>query len=206
MFWFQTLGPWLRAPSPGAIDNGGSVAALLRLAEELGARRTGGIASVNLVFFAAEEDRALGSWAYAQTFEPGAPVAVVNLESIGASDELATVSEDGFALRRYRSPDWLVAFVNETARGLQGSPLRERELPPGTLTDGRSFLAHGLPAVTLRAFTPEGFPRRLHSERDSRERLSVDAIERSAALLSALVSRADADPTLGGGLGRAEKR
>jgi hypothetical protein len=117
-----------------------------------------------------------------------------------------TATPHGFALRRYRSPDRLVAFVNETARGLWGAPLRARELPPGTLTDGRSFLAHGLPALTLRAFTPEGFPRLLHSEHDSRERLSISAIERSVELLRAIVARADADPTLGGALPRSERR
>ena len=202
MFWFQTLGPLVRTPSPGAIDNGGSVAALLRLSEQLGARGASGSATVKLVFLAAEEERALGSWEYARTLDPRAPLAVVNLESVGASEELAFIPEDGFALRRYRSPDWLVAFVNATARELWGAELRPRALPAGTLTDGRSFLARGIAAVTLRAFTGEGFPRLLHSERDSRERLSVAAIERSVELLRALVSRADEDPSLGGGLRR----
>ncbi len=202
MFWFQTVGPLVRAPSPGAIDNGGSVAALLRLAETLGVERPTGIATVKVVFLAAEEERALGSWEYARTLAPGVPVAVVNLESVGASEELAYLTEDGFALRRYRSPDWIVAFVNEAARDLWGAPLRARELPAGTLTDGRSFLAQGIPAVTLRAFVGDEFPRLLHSERDSRERLSVAAIDRSALLLRALVARADTDPSLGGALGR----
>ena len=53
----------------------------------------------------------------------------------------------------------------------------------------------------MRAFTPEGFPRRLHSEHDSRERLSVAAIERGVELLRAIVARADADHLLGGKLG-----
>jgi hypothetical protein len=48
--------------------------------------------------------------------------------------------------------------------------------------------------VTLRAFTGDSFPRRLHSEHDSRDRLSVAAIERSALLLEAMVERADRAP------------
>jgi acetylornithine deacetylase/succinyl-diaminopimelate desuccinylase-like protein len=198
MFWFQTLGPVLRTPSPGALDNGGSVAALLRFSEQLAAPPASAATTVKLVFLAAEEERTLGSWAYARTLEPGPAVAVFNLESIGASDELAYIPEDGFALRRYRSPDRIVAFVNETARELLGAELSARALPPGTLTDGRSFLAHGIPAVTLRSFTGESFPRRLHSEHDSRDRLSVAAIERSTQLLLALVRRADAEPALVG--------
>jgi acetylornithine deacetylase/succinyl-diaminopimelate desuccinylase-like protein len=168
MAWFQAVGPLVRAPSPGALDNGGSVAALLRWSEALAARTLVGVG----------------------------PLAVVNLESIGAADDLAYISEDGFALRRYRSPDALIAFVNATARERWGAPLAPRELPVGTLTDGRSFLAHGLPALTLRAYTGDAFPRNLHSSQDSRERLSVAAVERSAELLQALVERVDADPGL----------
>jgi hypothetical protein len=194
MFWFQALGPLLRAPSPGAVDNGGSVAALLRLAERLGARPAGAATRVQLVFFAAEEERTLGSWAFARALSRETDVAVINLESIGASDELAWIPEDGFALRRWRSPAALVALVNDAAREARGAELAPRALPFGTLTDGRSFLAHGIPAVTLRAFTGEGFPRRLHSEYDSRERLSVAAIERATDLLEAIVRRSDAEP------------
>jgi hypothetical protein len=179
MAWFQAVGPLVRAPSPGALDNGGSVAALLRWSEAL-----------------ATEERALGSWAYAQTLVGAGPLAVVNLESIGAADALAYISEDGFALRRYRSPDALIAFVNATARERWGAPLAPKELPVGTLTDGRSFLAHGIPALTLRAYTGDAFPRNLHSSQDSRERLSVAAVERSAELFQALVERVDADPGL----------
>jgi acetylornithine deacetylase/succinyl-diaminopimelate desuccinylase-like protein len=196
MAWFQAVGPLVRAPSPGALDNGGSVAALLRWSEALATRSADAPTTVKLVFLAAEEERALGSWAYAQTLVGAGPLAVVNLESIGAADALAYISEDGFALRRYRSPDALIAFVNATARERWGAPLAPKELPVGTLTDGRSFLAHGIPALTLRAYTGDAFPRNLHSSQDSRERLSVAAVERSAELFQALVERVDADPGL----------
>ncbi len=196
MFVFQAVGPHVRTPSPGAIDNGGSVAALLRLAERLGARPPGAPTTVRLVLLAAEEERALGSWAYARSLRDAGEddVLVVNLESIGASDDLGYVPEDGFGLRRYRSPEALVRLVSSVAERVRGRPLPARPLPFGTLTDGRSFLAQGLPAVTLRAFTEGAFPRRLHSAHDSRDRLSPDAIERTADLLLALVERLDRDP------------
>jgi hypothetical protein len=203
MFWFHAVGPLVREPSPGAIDNGGSVAALLRFSERLAARPPGAAATVWLVFLAAEEERGLGSWAFARALDPAAPVAVVNLESVGAAESLATIPEDGFALRRYRSPRPLVDLVNEAARGLWGAPLPPRELPKGTLTDGRSFLAQGIPAITLRAYTDDRFPRGLHSARDSRDRLSVTAIERSTELLGALVQRVDSDPSVLSRLGAA---
>ncbi len=59
-------------------------------------------------------------------------------------------------------------------------------------------------AVTLRAFTGEGFPRRLHSEHDSRDRLSVAAIDRGTDLLHALSVRADANPELVENLGQSK--
>jgi acetylornithine deacetylase/succinyl-diaminopimelate desuccinylase-like protein len=195
MAWFQSLGPILREPSPGAVDNGGSVAVLLRLAGALENRPAGAPTTVKLVFFAAEEERALGSWAFAQTLHEPGPLAVVNLEGIGGSDELAYISEDGFALVRYESPAWWVDRVAATAQDLWGTPLPAREIPRGVLTDGRSFLAHDVPALTLRAFSRGEFPHDLHSASDSRERLSLPAIDRGVELLRHLVRRADADPS-----------
>jgi hypothetical protein len=194
MFWFQAIGPLLREPSPGAVDNGGSVAALLALAGSLEGRPADAPTTVQIVFLAAEEERTLGSWAFAKTLAPDAGLLVVNLEVIGASETLAIVPEDGFALRRWRSPPAALAFVNEAARARLGHELPERALPAGTLTDGRSFLAHGLPALTLQCVGADVFPRGLHSARDSRDRLSVPAIERSADLLRAIVALADAGP------------
>ena len=197
MFWFQSIGPLLRAPSPGAIDNGGSLAALLLLAEEMQPRPAGAPTTVQIVFLAAEEERALGSWAFAQELPARAPIAVVNLESIGASDELSTIPEDGFATRRFRSSDAMLALVNDTAREAWGKPLPTQRLPFGTLTDGRSFLARGIPTITLRTYTRNGsFPRRLHSQYDSRDRLVLPEIDRAAGLLRALVARVDANPEL----------
>jgi acetylornithine deacetylase/succinyl-diaminopimelate desuccinylase-like protein len=193
-FWFHTVGPLVRAPSPGAIDNGGSVAALLLLSEQLASRPPDAPTTVKLVFPAAEEERAMGSWAYASSLDRDTPVLVINLESIGAADNLAYVAEDGFALRRYQSPEAVIRFVNDTARELWGAELPARQLPVGTLTDARSFLAHGIPALTLRAFTEGRFPRKLHSAHDNRDRLSIPAIERGTRLLRALVAHADAAP------------
>lgn len=202
MFWFQAIGPLVRTPSIGAIDNGGSVAALLRLAERLAGRPADAPVAVQLVFFAAEEERALGSFAFARSRDPAAPLVAVNLEGVGASEALSLVVEDGFVLRRYRSPEALVAFVGETARILWGAELPAHPMLTGTLTDGRSFLANGIPALTLLGSAPEGFPRDLHSWRDARDRLSPDAIERCVDLLAALVLRADLSPERLAALGR----
>jgi acetylornithine deacetylase/succinyl-diaminopimelate desuccinylase-like protein len=196
MAFFFAAGPLLRAPSPGAIDNGGSVAALLRLAERLAQRSTEAPTTVKLVFFAGEEERALGSWHYAASARGAAtaPAVAINLEGIGAGSGLTYVPEDGFAFRRYASGEALPELLRAVARDAGLPPPPRAPLPPGTLTDGRSFLAHGIPSITIRGATEEGFPRRLHSWRDSRERLSLASIEETAVFLDALVRHVDARP------------
>jgi hypothetical protein len=123
--------------------------------------------------------------------EPPNKLMVVNLETIGTSDELAYIPEDGFATRRFFSSQAMIDFVNDSAKIVYGKPLEARELPFGTLTDGRSFLAHGFEAITLRSFEGDKFPRGLHSEHDSYDRLSVAGIERSVLLLKSLINQAD---------------
>lgn len=194
MAWFHTAGPWLRAPSPGALDNAGSVIALLQLANRLGARPDDAPTTVELVFTAAEEERALGSKAHAEQLARDGPVAVVNLESIGADAPLGLATRDGFALRRYESPLPFVQWVESAARDGAGVSLVPLALPVGTLTDARSYLALGFPAVTLRASHGGAFPTDLHSEHDGAERLSDAAIEGATSVLDALVRSADANP------------
>jgi len=196
MFWFQSIGPAVRVPSPGALDNGGSVTALLDLAQQLAAREHAGATTVKLVFLAAEEERTLGSWAFAKSLGTPPSLAVINLESIGASRDLAYIEEDGFALVRYHSPPRLIDVVNEAAEELWGSTLQSRELPVGVLTDGRSFLAHGIPALTLRAFIGDAFPRSLHSKNDSRDRVVIEGIERTTDLMMGLIRAVDRNPSL----------
>ncbi len=195
MALFFSAGPLVRTPSPGALDNGGSVAVLLQLAERLTLRPAASPTTVKLVFLAAEEERALGSWRYANMLREEQAVSVINLEIVGASDQLAYVSEEGFALRRYHPSDSLVGFVRKTAQEIWGQPLAPRRLPGAMYTDGRSFLAQGIPAVTLMSVY-EGGPRGLHSARDSRDRLLGPQLERTVALLAAIVASMDRDPLI----------
>jgi len=76
-------------------------------------------------FFAAEEERTLGSWAYAKSLldeitpenESQAPTRLiaVNLESIGTNHDPAYIREDGFATRRFHSSQAMIDFVNDGA-------------------------------------------------------------------------------------------
>jgi len=196
MAWCFAAGPLLRTPSPGALDNGGAVAALLDLSQRLAQRPPDAPTTVQLVFLAAEEERALGSWHYARKLARLTRVAAINLETIGGYGRLSYAPEEGFQLRRYAAAPRLVRLVRTAAQQELGDDVAANPLPAGVLTDARSFLAHNIAAVTLLDASPDGFPRGLHSRHDGRDRLSTDAIERTAALLAAIVNRVDADPSL----------
>lgn len=193
MAFCQTLGPLLRAPSPSALDNAGAVAVLLRMAADLQRRPAGAATTVRLVFFAGEEERALGSWAWAAAAvrEGSAPDFAVNLECVGTGHGLGWVPEDGFTFRRWPAPHDRVRLLEEVARARGLPPLVPVRLPPGSLTDGRSLLAHGIPTVTL--LSADGIPRGLHSPDDDVHRLDLRDLERTAELLLALVARLDGE-------------
>ena len=176
------------------LDNGGSLAVLLQLAERLGARPAGATTTVKLVFLAAEEEGAIGSWHYASTLSAEAPLAVINLDTVGASEQLAYSPSEGFVFRRYGPPDALVGLVESTARELWSEPLQVISYPLGSMSDARSFLAHGIPAVTLLSGPDGKLPRHLHSARDSRDRLLIPVLERTVELLDAIVARVERDP------------
>lgn len=196
MAWFFSAGPLLRAPSPGALDNGGSLAVLLELAERLAARPPDSPITVKLVFLAAEEERALGSWRYATTLDPDAPIVVINLETLGTDEPIGFVPEEGFQLRRYPPSQALLATVDEVARQTSGHALVAVAVPRAAVTDARSFLARGILAVTLIGPSRGALPRQLHSEHDVRDRLSLPALERAVNLLEAVVARVDREPSL----------
>jgi len=200
MFWFQSIGPLVRTPSVGAIDNGGAMAVLLQLAEEMKQRPANTGVNVKIVFLAAEEERTLGSWAYAKSLVDDKQfniknTFVINLESIGTTDKLAYIPEDGFATRRFKSSAEIIAFSNQAAQKVYGEALLSRPLPFGTLTDGRSFLAHGIQTITLRSLEEDEFPHHLHSEYDSIDRLSIPGLEKSVELLKVMISDTNNDAT-----------
>lgn len=189
--WFFVFGPFVRTPSPGALDNASSVVALLRLADELGNRPPGSRATVRLVFVAAEEEGALGSWVYARGLERDGPLGAFNLEILGTGGPLAYAPEEGFVLRRYAAPEHLVTIVEDAVREEWGKRLLAVPWPSMALSDARSFLAQGIPAITLFSIEDGAFPRGLHSWRDRRERLSTPALDRTVRLLREIVARVD---------------
>ena len=186
----QTVGPFAREPSPGALDNAGSVSVLLKLAERLARRPAESQATVQLAFLSCEEERALGSSHFARGLRSRDPLAVINLELVGAMGPLAYAREEGFLIRRFHPAPAAVALLQGAARDLGWNPLRAMPLPGVMYTDGRSFLALGIPTVTILSYS-EGGPRGLHSYRDSRSRLSVPALRQAVVFLAGVLERVE---------------
>ena len=189
-----SAGAFLPARSPGALDDGGSCAVLVRVAEALAARPPPQRTDVEVLLLSAEEVGVQGSWAYAArrfAAPPELPTFVVNLEGIGASADFAVLGRERFTLRSFAPDQELVALLDASHRRRFGKPLARTRF--GGATDARSFLAHGIPAATLVSFEPgQGLTRGLHSARDTRSRLDEAALDASVALLLDLVSALDA--------------
>lgn len=185
--------PWR---SPGALDDGGACAVLVRLAEQLAAEPRPERTEVEILLLAAEEVGVQGSWAHAAerfAAPPGLPTFVINLEGIGASLDLGVFGRERFVVASYAADPRVVALLAGVHREQNG---RELDIAPvGSATDARSFLAHGVPAATLYSREPGvTFPRGLHSRRDVRARLDPAALDASVALLVAVVRAADREP------------
>ncbi len=189
-----SAGAFLPARSPGALDDGGACAVLVRVAEELAARPPPARTDVEVLLLSAEEVGVQGSWAYAaQRFAAplDLPTFVVNLEGIGASARLQVLARERFTLRSFEPDARVTELLGDRYHMLFGRPLERTAF--GGATDARSFLAHGIPAATLVSREPGGgLTRGLHSARDTRARLDETALESSVAFLLDLVSAADA--------------
>lgn len=75
-----------------------------------------------------------------------------------------------------------------------GGTLVPATFPVGSITDARTFIARDIPAVAILSASSGGWPRRLHSYHDSRDRLSLAALDRTVDLLAALVAAVEAKP------------
>ncbi len=189
LFVVLSAGAFVPRRSPGALDNGGSCAVLVRLAEALKGMPPLESTEVEILLFSAEEVGVQGSHTFAAEFfaePPVLPTHVLNLEGLGASSRHAVFRRERFSLRSFPPDPGLLALLDGVHRERFAEPL---EITPyGAATDARSFLARGIPAATLITRT-EGslFTRGLHSAKDDRSRLDEDALETSLAYLLAVV-------------------
>jgi acetylornithine deacetylase/succinyl-diaminopimelate desuccinylase-like protein len=192
-FLALSAGAFLPKRSPGALDDGGACAVLVRLASVLTRAPPLERTEVEILLFSAEEVGVQGSREFARRrfgSEPELPTRVVNLEGLGASADHAVLGRERFALRSFPPDADLVGLLDAVHREQFAKPLEVTA--HGGATDARSFLARGIPAATLitRAAGPR-FTRGLHSWRDDRSRLDQRSLEASLAYLESAVRAID---------------
>lgn len=182
-------GGWMaKAKSPGARDNGTSVAVMLGLAEELG-KNPGALKDtrVKLIFFSGEETNMQGSAAYVKSHEfPAGRTAVLNLETLAGPGPLRVHSASGTFLSKKPTDAAMVRRVKDAA-GQIGIPV----VPAGAIFDdsGR-FLQAGIPAVTISHSEPD-MPSSYHNTGDSIDKVVPGKMEETVRFLKLFIERYD---------------
>jgi acetylornithine deacetylase/succinyl-diaminopimelate desuccinylase-like protein len=193
-FLALSAGVFVPQRSPGALDDGASCALLVRLATRLAQEAPLERTEVEVILLSAEEVGVQGSWVYAaERFAkpPELETFVVNLEGLGASARHGVLPAERSMLQSFPPDAALLRLLDAVHRQRFGGPLTG--LPRGGATDARSFLARGIPALTLVSREPgQPFPRGLHSARDDRSRLDEEALDASLDYLVDVTHAAEA--------------
>ena len=194
LFLALTGGALVPDRSPGALDDGASVALLLRVGDALGSgevklERT----EVKIVFFAGEEVGAQGSRAFVREHyrtAPPRPTVFVNAEGLGFGPDLRYFTSDRFFLHRYDASSPVVRILDRAYRSVSGKGIQPDPQP--VITDARSFMAVGIPSVCVASSRgPDDMVRGLHSARDSVDRIDEPALERTLRFYKAALREFD---------------
>jgi acetylornithine deacetylase/succinyl-diaminopimelate desuccinylase-like protein len=186
--FFLTLtgGAFVSQRSPGALDDGGAVAVLVRLAEMLGQGKPGlERTEVRIVLFAGEEVGLQGSERYVaeRLSSERQPTYFINGEAWGFGREMAYFTDDRTALRRYGASTALVRTLDRAYRRVSHGVGLAPDPQPVT-TDAQSFMRADIPSVTLGSHRDGEYRvRELHSAGDARERLQIDALRHALRFL-----------------------
>ena len=130
--------------SHGMVDDGAGVVVLLHMADVL--RNVPLERRVRLVFFDMEEIGLVGSRAFVGSLDPAEVAAMINVDVVGYGDTVLYGPQA-------TSPDGSPAHRLQQACARRGMPcVGMRGMPPG---DDRSFLAAGIPSVSLGVVTAE---------------------------------------------------
>ena len=130
--------------SDAMVDDGAGVVVLLHVADAL--RDVPLRRRVRIVFFDMEEIGLVGSRAFVASLDPAEVAAMLNVDVVGYGDTLLYGPQA-------TSPDGSPAHLLQQACARRGMPcVGMRGMPPG---DDRSFLAAGVPTVSLAVVTAE---------------------------------------------------
>lgn len=194
-FVVLSAGAFVSARSHGALDSGAGCAVLVNLAERLHAKPLEHT-DVELVFFTGEELGVHGSPAYVAQRLPSQcaggcmPTRVINLDGVGASEDLAFFRRERFTVESYAPSAEVRAVLDAAHEAKRGVPLHETFYPAST--DARTFLRAGVPAITLTSDLPEhAIQRGMHSRLDARERVRLEALTSTSDIILDAARRLD---------------
>ncbi len=173
---------------PGANDNLSAVAALVALAERLGAENPRG-ARVLLVSCGAEEVLQGGIYGFAERHFPHLDIArtwFVNLDTIGSPELLLVEGEGPFWMEDYCDPGFR-ELIAATAERL-GRPVR-RGVRARASTDAVIPSRAGYPTATFASWEPDTkLLSNYHLMSDTPENLRFDTVARAVDIVAAVVA------------------
>jgi hypothetical protein len=170
--------------SPGAQDNASGVGVVLALAEHFAAHPTGHL-RLGFLFTGAEETGMHGAEAFAiQCKQTNRPVAVLNLDMVGAGGELCVIHRDGtlFSLRTDPRLNRRLLDANPDAR-LLWSTLRSGDYAP--------FVRRGIPAAGLQTAGSLRAELAYHTQFDTLDLIECPVLEATAQTVLRLIEGMD---------------
>jgi hypothetical protein len=167
--------------SYGAVDDGGSVAALLLLSKDIhDGKVDSGNSNITIVLTSGEEVSLQGADAYVhERFgkgqKPAIPVSMVNLELVGQNGNMVYWKKDGQFLIFYNADSGLAERLGAAWKNVAGSDI---EAHPFITDDAQRFMAAGIPSITvgnsgLPGLGESGF----HSTNDNPARINPDNLK-----------------------------
>jgi len=165
--------------SPGGVDNAGSVAIILAVAERMIAELAEEI-EVVVLSTGAEEDHMIGAmrWLDVHADSVALPVYCLNLDGAGAPGRAVLIERYGFG--RLFSAEMSAAARRASSR--LGIKPRGIVMLPGMGIDSIPFAHHGIPCLTLSSGSLGKATMSVHSANDKAEHLDPDTLAEIADL------------------------
>ena len=163
-----------KVTTPGALDNGGGVAALLALAE----RGLQGLTPVELVFFNGEDHYAApGEQAWLAARDLTDVELVINVDGAGLRGYPAAVSTIGLPVDLQSRVEQLVADAPALVMGV-----------PWFESDHAVFAMRGIPAIAITSAAPFDLLKRRSHAQDSFDDIDLGVLDSVAELIRALLA------------------